>query len=136
MNNDVLAVDSDYNTYSTTASMALTGTVGYGRFEFWPELALIYGRNDVGSIDMSGHAYGLTDHGLDLDVGAVSIGRATFTPNCGSPSTTTPSPPVSHCSNSPRASAVSTWKSSRRPMIAVTAAASLLPEAMRRTPPA
>ncbi|MCB2010616.1 MAG: hypothetical protein KDF64_08455 [Geminicoccaceae bacterium] len=80
MNNDVLAVDSDYNTYSTTASMALTGTVGYGRFELWPELALIYGRNDVGSIDMSGHAYGLTDHGLDLDVGAVSIGRATFTP--------------------------------------------------------
>ncbi|MEZ5825704.1 MAG: Ig-like domain-containing protein [Geminicoccaceae bacterium] len=78
--NDVLALDSIYNSFSSVATAALTGTVGLGRVELWPELALIYGRNDVGRIEMTGRAYGQIDDELDLDVGAVSIGRAVFTP--------------------------------------------------------
>lgn len=81
LSNDVLGVTSDYDTRSLEAGAALSGIYDLKRFELHPELALSMGRTNIGDVSMTGKAYGLTEDGLVLDAGNVTLTTLSFTPS-------------------------------------------------------
>ncbi|MEJ6608630.1 MAG: hypothetical protein QNL63_02625 [Paracoccaceae bacterium] len=77
---DVLALNSNYNTRTATIGAAVSGVYEYGQYEFRPELAFNYGKTWIGDVGFTGVAYGLTDNALSLDAGNVSIANLTLRP--------------------------------------------------------
>ena len=73
LQNDVLRVQSDYDTQSLTSGLAITGVAEFGKFAILPEASFAYGHTKVGIVDLRGWAYGLYDGNLHLDAGNVSI---------------------------------------------------------------
>ena len=80
MDNNVLALTSDYTTRTATAGAALSNVYEYQRYEFHPELAFSYGKTWIDDVDFTGRAYGLVDNTLSLDAGTVSITNLTLRP--------------------------------------------------------
>lgn len=80
MANDVLSLQSDYDTRTATAGVAVSGAYDAGRFEFLPELGLSFGRTWIGDVGFTGRAYGLVDDGLTLDAGSVRMATLLFRP--------------------------------------------------------
>ena len=80
MDNDVLALESDYTTQTATLGGAITGVYSQKGYDFKPELAFSYGKTWLGDVGFTGRAYGLVDNTLSLDAGNVSIASLTFRP--------------------------------------------------------
>jgi len=80
MSNDVLALDSDYNTRTATLGAAVSGIYEYEAYEFHPELSFSYGHTWIGNVGFTGQAYGLVDNTLSLDAGNVSVANLIFRP--------------------------------------------------------
>ena len=80
MEDDVLALDSDYVTRSARVGLGLSGVIAKHGYEIWPELAFTLGRTWLGSPDFTGTAYEQTDTHLSLDAGRVTLASLTFRP--------------------------------------------------------
>ncbi len=80
LDNGILALSSDYDSYTTTVGAALTGVYEMSGYELWPELSFTYGYTDIGVIGLTGTAFGLTDSSLTLDAGYVALGTLSFAP--------------------------------------------------------
>ena len=80
MSNDVLNLDGSYETKSATIGGALTGVYDMESYEFWPELAFMAGKSQVGTAKFTGRAYGLVDDTLSLNVGDVTVANLTLRP--------------------------------------------------------
>ena len=78
--NGVLALESDYSTWTVSVGGALTGVISQPGYDFLPELAFNYGRTQIGQVGFTGTAYGVVDNTLSLDAGDVSIASLTFRP--------------------------------------------------------
>ncbi|WP_424101059.1 BspA family leucine-rich repeat surface protein [Planktomarina sp.] len=79
--NNTLAVSSDYRTAIGRVGGMITGFIEHGTVAIWPELAFNIARTGLGSIPISGTAYGLTNHNLSLDAGGVDLASISFTPH-------------------------------------------------------
>ena len=80
LSNDVLVLDSSYKTMSYTVGVSMTGVLKSDSYEIWPQLAVSYGRTDIGNVGFTGVAFGLTDNNLSLDAGSVELANLSFTP--------------------------------------------------------
>ena len=78
--NGVLALESDYSTWTVSVGGAVTGVISQPGYDFLPELAFNYGRTQIGQVGFTGTAYGVVDNTLSLDAGDVSIASLTFRP--------------------------------------------------------
>ena len=78
--NGVLALESDYSTWTVSLGGAVTGVISRPGYDFLPELAFNYGRTQIGQVGFTGTAYGVVDNTLSLDAGDVSIASLTFRP--------------------------------------------------------
>lgn len=78
--NGVLALESDYSTWTVSLGGAVTGVISQPGYDFLPELAFNYGRTQIGQVGFTGTAYGVVDNTLSLDAGDVSIASLTFRP--------------------------------------------------------
>lgn len=77
---DTLTISSRYMTHTALLGGALTATMTRGRMEFRPELAFTHGYADIGTIGLTGSAFGQVDDALNLDVGGVSLTTISVTP--------------------------------------------------------
>lgn len=80
VSNGKIALQSDYSSQTVTAGAALWGFYAYEQYEFRPELAIYYGRTELGKIGFTGTAYGITNDTLSLDAGSVTIVNLSFRP--------------------------------------------------------
>lgn len=80
INDDVLNLEGDYWTRTATVGAALTGTIGFERFDFWPEISATYAHSSRPDAKVTGHAYGITDTGLVLEGDEVSIATVRLRP--------------------------------------------------------
>lgn len=79
LSNGILALQSDYTTRSVQAGISLSGVLPMDGWELRPELRLAAGRTWLGTLDLTGSAYGQTA-ALQLDAGQVTLGMLTFQP--------------------------------------------------------
>ncbi len=80
ISDDVLDLKGDYWTRTATVGAALTGTIGFERFEFWPEISATYAHSARPDATVTGRAYGITDTGLVLEGDEVSIATVRLRP--------------------------------------------------------
>ncbi|PCJ07301.1 MAG: hypothetical protein COB16_11480 [Rhodobacteraceae bacterium] len=80
LDNGILALSSDYDSYTTTLGAALTGVYEMSGYELWPELSFTYGYTDIGVIGLTGTAFGLSNSNLTLDAGYVALSTLSFAP--------------------------------------------------------
>ena len=79
MSNDVLALDSNYGTLTWQVGGSLAGLIEVGRLSVLPTVSLAYGDSNLGEIDFTAQAYGLSDH-VSLDADYVAMGVLRLTP--------------------------------------------------------
>lgn len=79
MNNDVLALDSNYGTFTWQVGGSLAGLIEMERFSLLPTVSVSYGNSNLGEIDFTAQAYGLSD-GVSLDADYVAMGVLRLTP--------------------------------------------------------
>lgn len=75
-----LELTSDYVTRSASIGTAISGDYEWRGTKFRPELSASYGQTWVGTIGLVGEAYGLTDSGLTLDIGHISVANVMLRP--------------------------------------------------------
>lgn len=80
MSDDVLDLTGEFWTNTATIGAALTGTVGFERFDFWPEISATYARSVRPDTVVTGRAYGVTDHNLKLEGDTVSVATIKLRP--------------------------------------------------------
>lgn len=80
MSDDVLVLKSGYTTCVGTFGASLSGRIAQKGYEIWPELALSVGRTWIDTMAFTGTAFGVTDTGLSLDAGMVTLANLTFRP--------------------------------------------------------
>ncbi|MBF9040870.1 BspA family leucine-rich repeat surface protein [Rhodobacterales bacterium LSUCC0387] len=80
MSNGTLALESDYRSETVTVGASVSGSYDYTDYEFRPELAVNYGKTQIGTVFFTGRAYGLVDDTLSLNAGSVSIANVTLRP--------------------------------------------------------
>lgn len=80
ISDDVLNLEGDYWTRTATVGAALTGTIGFERFDFWPEISATYAHSSRPDAKVTGRAYGITDTGLVLEGDEVSIATVRIRP--------------------------------------------------------
>ena len=85
LSNGTLDLDSFYSTTTSTIGGSVTGVYIMNGFEVWPALAFTYGKTNVGNVDFTGKAYGITDTTLSLDAGKVHLASLSFTPEIRMP---------------------------------------------------
>ena len=85
LSNGTLDLDSVYSTVSSTLGGSVTGVYDMDGFEVWPALTFTYGKTNVGNVDFTGKAYGITDTTLSLDAGKVHLASLSFTPEIRMP---------------------------------------------------
>ena len=85
LSNGTLDLDSVYSTVSSTLGGSVTGVYDMDGFEVWPALTFTYGKANVGNVDFTGKAYGITDTTLSLDAGKVHLASLSFTPEIRMP---------------------------------------------------
>ncbi len=68
-----LTVNGDYDTASAIAGASLSGLVEFQGFTLSPELSAVWGRMDIGEVAFTGHAFGISESGLSLDAGQVTL---------------------------------------------------------------
>ena len=85
LSNGTLDLDSVYSTVSSTLGGSVTGVYDMDGFEVWPALTFTYGKANVGNVDFTGKAYGITDTTLSLDAGKVHLAILSFTPEIRMP---------------------------------------------------
>ena len=78
INNDVLALTSDYATRTMTMGAALSGVMTREAYEIRPELSVSYGKTWIGGVGFTGTAYGVTNDTLSLNAGGVSLTNLTL----------------------------------------------------------
>ena len=69
----ILTVNGDYDTTSAIAGASLSGLVEFQGFTLAPELSAVWGRMDIGEVAFTGHAFGISESGLSLDAGQVTL---------------------------------------------------------------
>ncbi len=69
----ILTVNGDYDTASAIAGASLSGLVEFQGFTLSPELSAVWGRMDIGEVAFTGHAFGISESGLSLDAGQVTL---------------------------------------------------------------
>ena len=79
LSNGILSLQSDYRTRSLQAGATLAGVLPMGGWELRPELSLAVGRTWLGTLDLTGTAYGQTG-AFQLDAGEVTLATLTFQP--------------------------------------------------------
>lgn len=79
MNNDVLLLDSNYGTLTWQVGGSLAGLIEMERFSLLPTVSVAYGNSNLGEIDFTAQAYGLSD-GVSLDADYVAMGVLRLTP--------------------------------------------------------
>ena len=80
MSNGTLALESDYRSETVTVGASISGAYAYTDYEFRPELAVNYGKTQIGTVFFTGRAYGLVDDTLSLNAGSVSVANITLRP--------------------------------------------------------
>jgi len=85
LSNGTLDLDSVYSTVSSTLGGSVTGVYDMDGFEVWPALTFTYGKTNVGNVDFTGKAYGITDTTLSLDAGKMHLASLSFTPEIRMP---------------------------------------------------
>ena len=80
MENDILALESTYDTRSIMAGASVSGAIDLGNSELIPELSYSWGRTWIGEVGFTGWAYGLVDDALSLDAGVVTVSTLSFRP--------------------------------------------------------
>ena len=85
LSNGTLDLDSFYSTTTSTIGGSVTGVYIMDGFEVWPALTFTYGKTNVGNVDFTGKAYGITDTTLSLDAGKVHLTSVSFTPEIRMP---------------------------------------------------
>lgn len=80
MSNGTLALESDYRSETVTVGASISGSYDYTDYEFRPELAVNYGKTQIGTVFFTGRAYGLVDDTLSLNAGSVSVANVTLRP--------------------------------------------------------
>ena len=80
MSNGTLALESDYRSETVTVGASISGAYAYTDYEFRPELAVNYGKTQIGTVFFTGRAYGLVDDTLSLIAGSVSVANVTLRP--------------------------------------------------------
>lgn len=80
MSNGTLALESDYRSETVTVGASVSGSYDYTDYEFRPELAVNYGKTQIGTVFFTGRAYGLVDDTLSLNAGSVSVANVTLRP--------------------------------------------------------
>lgn len=73
---DTLDLNSSYNTRTATLGGTVTGVMPQAGYEIWSELGFTYAKTKVGTMDLTGTAYGLTADNLSLDGGSVEMGNS------------------------------------------------------------
>lgn len=79
LSNGILSLQSDYRTRSLQAGATLAGVLPMDGWELRPELSLAVGRTWLGTLDLTGTAYGQTG-AFQLDAGEVTLATLTFQP--------------------------------------------------------
>jgi hypothetical protein len=79
MRNDELSLDSNYGTVTWQVGGSLAGLIEMERFSLLPTVSVAYGNSDLGAIDFTAGAYGLSDD-VSLDAGHVAMGVLRLTP--------------------------------------------------------
>jgi hypothetical protein len=79
LSNGILSLESDYRTRSLQAGATLAGVLPMDGWELRPELSLAVGRTWLGTLDLTGSAYG-TSGAFQLDAGEVTLATLTFQP--------------------------------------------------------
>lgn len=79
MENDVLSLDSNYGTFTWQVGGSLAGLIEMERFSLLPTVSLAYGNSNIGEIDFTARAYGLSDN-VSLDADYVAMGVLRLTP--------------------------------------------------------
>ena len=77
---DTLDLNSNYSTQTATLGGTLTGVLPQPSYEIWPELGVTYANTEVGTMDFTGAAYGLTEDNLSLDGGSAKMSNVSFAP--------------------------------------------------------
>jgi hypothetical protein len=79
LSNGILTLQSDYATRSLQAGATLSGALPMGGWEVRPALSLAFGRTWLGTLDLTGSAYGDTGE-FRLDAGQVTLASLAFRP--------------------------------------------------------
>lgn len=79
MNSDVLSLDSNYGTFTWQVGGSLAGLIEMERFSLLPTISLAYGNSNLGELDFTARAYGLSDN-VSLDADYVALGVLRLTP--------------------------------------------------------
>ena len=77
---DTLDLNSNYSTQTATLGGTLTGVLPQPSYEIWPELGVTYANTEVGTMDFTGAAFGLTEDNLSLDGGSAKMSNVSFAP--------------------------------------------------------
>ena len=85
LSNGTLDLDSFYSTTTSTIGGSVTGVYAMNGFEVWPALTFAYGKTNVGNVDFTGKAYGVTDNTLSLNAGKVHLASLSLTPEIRMP---------------------------------------------------
>ena len=80
LSNGTLSLQSDYSTRSLQAGASLSGVMPMDGWELRPEVSLSFGRTWLGTLDLTGSAYGTTGE-LQLDAGQASLAALTIQPD-------------------------------------------------------
>lgn len=79
LSNGILSLQSDYTTRSMQAGATLSGVVPMDGWELRPALSLAVGRTWLGTLDLTGTAFGSSGE-FQLDAGHVTLATLTFRP--------------------------------------------------------
>ncbi len=79
LSNGILSLQSDYRTRSLQAGATLAGVLPMDGWELRPALSLAFGRTWLGTLDLTGTAFGGTGE-FQLDAGEVTLSTLTFQP--------------------------------------------------------
>ena len=79
IHNDELALEGDYDIFSWQLGGSLTGVMDFSNFSLLPSVSIGYGNSDIGKIDFTATAYGLTDE-VSTDARNVAMGLLRVTP--------------------------------------------------------
>jgi hypothetical protein len=79
MENDELSLYSNYGTFTWQVGGSLAGLIKMERFSLLPTVSLAYGNSNIGEIDFTARAYGLSDN-VSLDADYVAMGVLRLTP--------------------------------------------------------
>lgn len=86
-----LALRSSYLTSTVTFGTSLTGHLKGNGFDLWPELSYSFGRTYIGTVGLTGTAYGIVDPELSLGAGSVNLGTILLRPEIRVPIDESPS---------------------------------------------